>query len=165
MKTKTHVEVTEITHEDLVNLFSTVFYGSHYLSAYYDHLSNEIERDEEDCYEDIMAKTLLSGGKIYVTDCNAEDGEVYGFLPCEVTEDEDGNLSTTYHVTLASVVAGLSRAGSGTFNAGDDEWTNQTIRCAKVSFDSFADEDSIDFDLIRADVLMQIILFNEIVYV
>ena len=36
MKLKNNVEIIDITHEDLVNLFSTALYGSSYLSAEYD---------------------------------------------------------------------------------------------------------------------------------
>ena len=50
------------------------------------------------------------------------------------------------------------------FNAGNDKWTEQTKRSARVSFDSFMDEDACDFDLVGADILMQIILFDEIIY-
>lgn len=158
---KTQVTITEITHDDLVNLLSTALSGSTYLTADYEEA---VEHNEDDCYEDIMAKILLNGGKICITDHYAEDGEVYGDNPCKVNEDEDNCFSTTYFISLATIVTGLMRAASGTFNAGNDEWTEQTLRSARVSFNSFADEEDLTFDQVRADILMQIILFNEIVY-
>ena len=155
MKTKT--TITELTHDDLVNLFSTALYGSSYLSADYEE---SVEHDEKDCFEDILANILLHGGCIKVNDYYSE-GDVYGELPHELDED---NECTTYYVTYDDIKKGLERAADGTFNAGNDKWTEQTKRSARVSFDSFMDEDRCDFDLVRADILMQIILFDEIIY-
>lgn len=158
---KTQTTITEITIEDLVNLFSTAFYGSSYLSADYDSGSNV-----GDCYEEIMARNLLDGGKIDVTDHYAEDGEVYGNLSCKVDKDEDGDLTTTYFVTLADVIAGLERAVNGTFNTRPDvgaDFADRNVEFAKRSFNAFA-YDEMEWDLVTADCLMQIILFDEIVY-
>lgn len=157
--------ITDLTQEDLVNLLSSAFYGSNYLSADYEEA---IEYDEDDCYEDIMAKILLNSGKIMVTDHYAEDGEVYGNLACKVDEDEDGCLTTTYFVTLDDIVAGLTKAANGTFNVGENDefqpdWRERNIEFAKRSFNAFA-FDEREWDLTTADCLMQIILFNEIVY-
>lgn len=154
MKTKT--TITELTHDDLVDLFSTALTGSSYLGADYEE---SIEYNEDACFEDILANTLLHEGSIKVTDYYAE-GEVYGSLPHEIDEDEN----VTYFVTYDDIKRGLERASDGTFNAGNDRWTEQTKRSARVSFDSFMDEDTCDFDLVRADILMQIILFDEIIY-
>ena len=155
MKTKT--TITELTHDDLVDLFSTALSGSSYLSADYEE---SVEHDEKDCFEDILANILLHGGCIKVNDYYSE-GDVYGELPRELDEE---NECTTYFVTYDDIKRGLERAADGTFNAGDDEWTEKTKRSARVSFDSFLDEDRCAFDLVRADILMQIILFDEIIY-
>ena len=154
MKTKT--TITELSHDDLVDLFSTALSGSSYLGADYEE---SVEHNEKDCFEDILANILLHDGSIKMTDYYAE-GCVYGSLPLEIDEEEN----VTYFVTYDDIIRGLERAADGTFNAGDDEWTEQTKRSARVSFDSFMDEDACDFDLIRADILMQIILFDEIIY-
>ena len=155
MKTKT--TITELTHDDLVELFSTALSGSSYLGADYEE---SIEHDEKDCFEDILANILLHGGCIKVNDYYSE-GDVYGELPHELDEE---NECTTYFVTYDDIKRGLERAADGTFNAGNDRWTELTKRSARVSFDSFMDEDSCEFDLVRADILMQIILFDEIIY-
>lgn len=158
MKTKT--TITELSHDDLVDLFSTALYGSSYLSADYTIEDRKsVDVSDDDCYEDIIAKILLSGKSVEVTDDYAE-GCSYGSLPHEIDEDEN----VTYFVTYDDIKRGLERAADGTFNAGEDEWTEQTKRSAKASFDSFMDEDRCDFDLVRADILMQIILFDEIIY-
>ena len=155
MKTKT--TITELTHDDLVELFSTALSGSSYLGADYEE---SIEHDEKGCFEDILANILLHGGCIKVNDYYSE-GDVYGELPHELDEEDE---CTTYFVTYDNIKRGLERAADGTFNAGNDKWTEQTKRSARVSFDSFMDEDRCDFDLVRADILMQIILFDEIIY-
>lgn len=155
MKTKT--TITELTHDDLVELFSTALTGSSYLGADYEE---SIEHDEKDCFEDILANILLHGGCIKVNDYYSE-GDVYGELPHELDEE---NECTTYFVTYDDIKRGLEKAADGTFNAGNDKWTEQTKRSARVSFDSFMDEDRCDFDLVSADRLMQIILFDEIIY-
>lgn len=163
---KTEVKITEITQEDLVNLLSSALYGSSYLSADYEE---SVEHDEDDCYEDIMAKILLHGGKIMVTDGYAEDGEVYGSLPCRVDKNEDeGGLTTTYFVTLQDIMDGLTRAANGTFNAGENDeytpdWRDRNIEFARRSFNAFL-FDEASWDALTADCLMQIILFDQIVY-
>ena len=155
MKTKT--TITELGHDDLVDLFATALYGSTYLEADY---TNSSLKTDEDCFEDILAKNLLAGDSIVITDWYAE-GEAYGHLDY-IVDDEDECVH--YTLNLDDIKRGLERASDGTFNAGDDKWTEQTKRSAKVSFDSFMDEDRCDFDLVRADILMQIILFDEIIY-
>jgi hypothetical protein len=154
MKTKT--TITELGHDDLVNLFSTALYGSSYLGADYEE---SVEHNEKDCFEDILANILLHDGSITITDYYAE-GCVYGSLPHGIDKDEN----VTYLVTYDDIKRGLERAADGTFNAGNDKWTEQIKRSARVSFDSFMDEDRCDFDLVGADILMQIILFDEIIY-
>lgn len=167
----TQTTITDLTQEDLVNLFSTAFYGSNYLSADYEE---SVEYNEDDCYKEIMANILLHGGKIMVTDHYAEDGEVYGDLKCKVDEDENGSLTTTYFVTLEDIVAGLTKAANGTFNTGVNEncfgtltmskdYQDRNIEFAKRSFNAFA-FDEREWDYNTADCLMQIILFDEIVY-
>lgn len=162
---KTQTTILEQTKEDLVNLLSTALYWSNYLSADYEE---SVEYDEDDCYEEIMAEILLNGGKILITDHYAEDGEVYGNLPCEVKEDEEnyGCLITTYFVTLKDIVSGLTKAANGTFNTRpdvSDEYADRNIEFAKRSFNALS-FDEYQWDYNTADCLMQIILFDEIIY-
>lgn len=162
MKTKT--TITELSHDDLVDLFSTALYGSSYLSADYTIEDRKsVDVSDGDCYEDIIAKVLLSGKSVEVTDDYA-DGCSYGSLPYRFQDKDDDDSSVIYRVTLDNIIQGLERAANGTFNAGNDEWTERTKKSARVSFDSFMDEDRCDFDLVRADILMQIILFDEVIY-
>ena len=161
---KTKITITELSHNDLVDLFSTALYGSSYLSADYTIEDRKsVDVSDDDCYEDIIAKILLSGKSIEVTD-NYAEGCPYGSLPYRFQDKDDDDSSVIYRVTLDDIIRGLEKASDGTFNAGNDEWTERTKKSARVSFDSFMDEDRCDFDLVRADILMQIILFDEIIY-
>lgn len=161
---KTKITITELSHNDLVDLFSTALYGSSYLSADYTIEDRKsVDVSDDDCYEDIIAKILLSGKSIEVTD-NYAEGCSYGSLPYRFQDKDDDDSSVIYRVTLDNIIRGLEKASDGTFNAGNDEWTERTKKSARVSFDSFMDKDRCDFDLVRADILMQIILFDEIIY-
>lgn len=161
---KTKITITELSHNDLVDLFSTALYGSSYLSADYTIEDRKsVDVSDDDCYEDIIAKILLSGKSIEVTD-NYAEGCSYGSLPYRFQDKDDDDSLVIYRVTLDNIIRGLEKASDGTFNAGNDEWTERTKKSARVSFDSFMDEDRCDFDLVRADILMQIILFDEIIY-
>lgn len=157
MKTKT--TITELTHEDLVNLFSTSLYGSTYLEADY---TNPSLKEEGDCLEDILAKNLLAGDSIVITDWYAE-GEVYGNLD-HIVDDEDECVH--YTLNLEDIRRGLERAANGTFTIttklGED-YIKGEKDSARFSFNSFANN-MLDFDLVGADILMQIILFDEIIY-
>ena len=158
MKTRTTIE--ELTQEDLVDLFSTAFYGSDRLVANYDE-DDVVERDNDDCYEDIMAKILLNGGAIYVTDTYA-DGCHYGNLKYQFNEDYDA----TYTLRYIDILNGLERAANGTFNTRKDvsnDFADRNREFGRRSFEAFAWNER-EWDAITADCLMQIILFDEIVY-
>lgn len=155
---KTQLTITELTKEDLVDLFSTAFYGSNYLSADYEE---SIEYNEEDCHEDIIANILLNGGAVKVTDSYA-DGCHYGNLRYQYNEDYDA----TYYVAIEDIKKGLEKAANGTFNLRPDvgaDFADRNKEFARRSFNAFA-FDEREWDLTAADCLMQIILFDEIVY-
>ena len=163
MKTKT--TISEITHEDLVNLFSTALYSSNYLGANYD---KHPDLEDCECFEDKLAKSLLNGRSIRFIDYCA-NGEVHGNLPHEIVED-DSFMSlgdnVTYFITLDEVKRGLENCANGTFNTRTDVSEDFAMRnaiFAKKSFNAFLMED-LDFDYYTADCLMQVILFDEIVY-
>lgn len=155
---KTQLTITELTKEDLVNLFSTAFYGSSYLSVEYEE---SIEYDEEDCHEDIIANILLNGGAVKVTDSYA-DGCHYGNLRYQYNEDYDA----TYYVRYIDIMQGLEKAANGTFNLRpdvNDTFADRNKECARRCFNAFAFNER-EWDALTADCLMQIILFDEIVY-
>ena len=66
---KTKITVTELDHEDLVNLLSTALYGSSWFEADYDNnIYKSLEIKEGDCFEDKLADMLLAGHKITIID-------------------------------------------------------------------------------------------------
>ena len=102
-----NVQVTGVTHEELVNLFSTAFYGNEYMGATYDKNElNQIPEDkrEGDCFEDFLADMILNGKSIQVTDYLAE-GEDYGCLHCYPADDDE---FIVYDVELEDILKGLS---------------------------------------------------------
>ena len=147
MKTKT--TITEINHDDLVNLFSTATYGSSYFDVVKkkkDYYGTELE-DENDCREDAWAKILLAGKPVYVLDYYSEE-VAYGKLPHKWDEKRG---AMKYTVTLDDIKKGLQKA----LDNGD--WD------AKCAFDLIND-DSCDLDLTEAENLLQIITFGETIY-
>ena len=149
MKTKTII--TEINHDDLVDLFSTATYGSSYFDVVKkkkDYYGTELE-DANDCREDAWAKILLAGKPVYVLDYYSEDeDEAYGNLPHK-WDNKRGAMK--YTVTLEDIKKGLQKALD---NGGWD---------ADCAFDLIND-DSCDLDLTEAENLLQIITFGEAIY-
>jgi hypothetical protein len=160
MNIRKSCEILEISHEEIVDLLSTALYGSSYLSAEYDKdFYNSIPKDktEGDCYEDHMADVLLNGGEIYFYD-NDSDGEIYNNRSnAEVIDEGNGTEYTQYTITLIDLIDGLQRAANGTYK------TNNDSKWIAECFSDFEQGDG-DMDLIEADALMQIILFDELIY-
>lgn len=157
MKTKT--TITEITHDDLVNLLCTATEGSNWLDCWVlKAIRAQVETADGDCLEDVWAKVLLAGFPIMATDMYAE-GETYGSA-CLATLDEPENedSSVTYRVTLDRIRGGLQSAIDGTFE-GDENAKMWAAECVRHLI-----EESFDFDINEAEALMQIIMFNEIIY-
>lgn len=74
---KTQIKVTELNHDDLVDLLSTALYGSSWFEASYDkNKYNAIKEKHGECFEDALADMLIAGHKISITDLEAE-GEKY----------------------------------------------------------------------------------------
>ena len=154
MKTKT--TITELSHEDLVNLLSTATFGSSWLSCSISQATRDAIKDlPGDCREGIWANALLNGFPVYLTDHQA-DGFYYGGHDHGIT-DEDG--SVTYRITLEDVIAGLQLALDGDFAPNDEEEVELAARCVLHLRD-----ESFDFDATDAEILAQIIMFNSIIY-
>ena len=86
---KTKITVTEINHEELVDLLSTALEGSSWFAASYDKtLYESIQETHGYCFEDKLADMLLAGHKITITDYEA-DGESYSSKCTRITADGD----------------------------------------------------------------------------
>ena len=146
---KTQTTVTDITHEDLVDLFSTATYGSEYIDIAWVN-KNEYERcrHDGDYREDVYARMLLNGYKIEVRDYYSEDEEdFYGNLHHEWNE-EDGCM--VYHVGIEDVKKGIAKClDLGGFEA----------ECAQLLI-----SEPEKLDLYEAEAIMQVIVFGELIY-
>ena len=144
------VEISNITHEDLVNLLSTTLYGSPTFVGRFLEEYESLEVSEafpSECVEDKMANVLLYGGAVCIID--VEGGEIYknkGVFS-RLTDTGEGE----YHFDLEAVKKGLKKALESKENY---------IRLAAFNF--LVDDGT--FDASDAEVLIQMILFGEVIY-
>ena len=146
---KAKIIISEITHDDLVDLFSTALCGNYSWSADYDSkfYHEKCDAKEGDCYEDVLAKCLLNGGTIEIGDRNAEDAsDVYGNNKRVYWDDEQEIM--IYPITLKDIKKGLEKA----YENGQAERVNWLIN------------EPIQMDMIDADVLLQYIVYGEVIY-
>lgn len=149
MKTKT--QVMEINHEDLVDFFSTALYGSFMFGARYDSIEYHELKDanEDDCFEDKLARLLLSGKTIEIIDKYAEDIEdYYGTLPHAWDEDD---FEMRYTVSLDDIKRGIQACLDG------DDYLSE---CART----LVHADEGNFDSLQAENILQVVLFGEMIY-
>ena len=138
-----NVQVTGVTHEELVNLFSTAFYGNENMGAHYDrHELDQIPEDkrEGNCFEDFLADMILNGKSIQIIDYAAE-GEDYGDLTHHPYEYDREVI--IYDITLKDILEGLS---------------------SEVNFQMMNEVQSGEGDMFTAYGLMQRIVFGEEIY-
>lgn len=143
-----------LTQEVLPTLIGTAMYGSGWLDYQFD--KSQVPEIEEEASCDTAARILLAGGTVEFLDLWAEEpDEIYS---------ESGYFEAdagVYPVTLGEIVNGMARIESGEWNAFDDENRN-IAREDLTELLKGADETCLDLD--EADWIMQVILFNEIVY-
>ena len=86
---KTKITVTEINHEELVDLLSTALEGSSWFGASYNSdIYKKLENTTGECFEDKLADMLLAGHQISIIDYEAE-GESYSSKCIKITADGD----------------------------------------------------------------------------
>ena len=142
---KTRITVTELSHEDLVDILSTALYGCDYLRVDYNKETwSEIPEDKKEgqCYEDHLTDMLLNGHYIAATDIYA-DGEIYGKRkhPMPASVDKKGNV--TYCLALQDLL-----------------WACSSPRGYKLITEILSGEG----DYFTANNLLQIALFGEEIY-
>lgn len=138
---KFEFKVTEITHDELVSIFSMLYTTNDFQFAYNKKNYAEIPEDKRNgnCLEDKVADSLLNGFKVAITDTYAE-GEVYNEnLEHEI--DDDG--AVTYYVGLQDFLNGFSN------------------KDAMEHVKDLAEEND---DYITAYCLIQYVLFGEEIY-
>ena len=138
---KFELKVTEITHDELVSVFSMLYTTNDFQFAYNKKNYAQIPEDkrEGDCLEDKVADSLLNGFKVAITDTYAE-GEVYG-KNLEHEIDDDG--AVTYYVGLQDFLNGFSN---------------------KDAMDHVKDLADENDDYTTAYCLIQYVLFGEQIY-
>ena len=156
---KTQIKITDINHEDLVDLFSTALYDSLNFVAHYGNKDfAKGLKEEDDCFEDVLAKIAMNAkvanDKIKMYDMNAEDGEVYGSCACGTEEDKDYDVvNTYYYIGIKEITKGLEASA------------NSNESYIRDAFNAFVNrEEDSDWDAITADILMQMIVFGEVIY-
>lgn len=147
---KAEFKITEITHDELVNLLSCATEGSNWLGLSYDSIEYHELSDEHkhgDCIEDKMADLLLAGKSVELYDayCMSEH-EFYGTLPHRY----DGYGDMYYTVTLEDIKRGIEKA-----------FKDDYLRACLYDL---INDDACNLDGIEADNLVQCILFGEIIY-
>lgn len=144
---KTKIQVIELTHEEIVNIFSTASYNNYLLELSYadsmDDLAREVKKKWNEthgdtmCYEDKLAAILENGGTIVAVD--KEEYE-YGSY-----EGEEPNKDKGIHpLTLKKLLDACS--------------TTEGYKYAKTLL---VDEDGDFYD---AWNIIQIAMFGEVVY-
>lgn len=159
--TASKVKVKSLTQQDLTDLLCTAISDRIqylYLHNPKQHYEAYCKVDPEDCLEDRCAKVLLSGGKIRITDYDADGvGYTGNGVPFKIGNEDQ----VTYTVGLKHIISGLEKAANGDFVPCGIDNEEEVVRKA---FDDLAKGDDGELDDLEADLLMQFILFGEIIY-
>lgn len=101
---KTKIAITEIEHDDIVNLFQFV-YCTDFLVVDYDTTPLQKRGYKSGCFEDCVAELLLMGEQILIGDCYAEDADGYYGSRWNKWEEDEGTM--WYTVSLESLKKSL----------------------------------------------------------
>ena len=143
-----------LNHNDLAYFFDTLLnndaeYTMEFDKTFYDSIPNN--KKKGDNFSDKLADSLLSGGNIDIYD-NRSENSVLVYNGTDFV-----NQGTKYTINISDIVNGLSKAANGTYKVNNDiEWVSSC-------FNDFKNDEG-GFDFFEADALMQIILFNELIY-
>ena len=139
-----------IEYEHIVNLFSTALYGNDAFACTYDKefYNEECDPDEDDCFEDKIAKTLFKGGSVIVYDMYSEEGDkAYGSnRNTFISKDFNGHIG--YPISLDDIINGAELAVKNGYESRVIAWLNEDW----------------DFDLIYADCILQFIVYGDYIY-
>ena len=142
-----------ISKEVLDTMIGTVSYGSQWLCQQFD--KSQVPEVDGEYPDETAVRILLNGGTVDFLDVWAEDGyDVYS---------DTGYFETdcaVYPTDMYDIEAGLEKIREGTWNYCDDE---QKELVESDLEELMKGEDSC-FDIEEAERIMQVILFNEIVY-
>lgn len=142
---KTRITVTELSHEELVDILSTALYGCDYLVADYDlDIWRRVPESKKEghCFEDHLADMLLNGHCITVTDIYAE-GQIYGKRKHRIPVLVKENTDVRYYLFLEDLL-----------------WACSSERGYELLTEILSGEG----DYFTANNLLQIALFGEEIY-
>lgn len=154
MRTKGYIKVVEISNQELADFLETTCYGSDFGTDWdeNDYAKIPMEQKTEDFGYNQCADILKYGGSIEVTDWDG-NGEHYGSLPHRKTESY-----VAYTITLEDVRSGIERALNGTYKV------SGSVECMNVKASANRVIEGEDYDQYDAQLVMQVILFDEIIY-
>lgn len=146
---KLKAKISDITHADLVELFSTALYSSSWLGCNLDYNYPGVKKEDGDCYEDIIAKALLAGNSVELFDMYGthEDDDNGSKLPHYFNDERE---CLCYSVSLGDIYKGLEKMMQ------DKHYCRYVVE--------LMDSDDGDFDQPQAECIIQFILWGEVVY-
>lgn len=143
MKTKT--TVTEITHDDIVNLFQYLYSSDYFIVSY----DTTPLKEKPECFEDCIAELLLMGKSIKVGDMYADDETCFfGDNPHKYLENEG---VMWYKINLNTIKKGLAKAMS-----------DETSFVQQSASHLMTEPGSLDYW--ECDALLQTIVFGKLIY-
>lgn len=151
---KTKVIISDLTHEDLVELLSTSLYGSQWLGCDYrvgDNMETVKFEEGDTCFEDKAARCLLQGKYIEIFDRYAEDESEDYDSPLEHYWDKEEECMV-YKVTLKDIKYGMERML--------EQEKGWGLECAT----NFVKNEYWSFDLTQAECIIQHILWGKEIY-
>lgn len=142
--------ISEITHDDLVDLLSTASYGSEWLGLRYSPKEyKELDNaKEDDCLEDKCAKLLLAGKTITLQDYYAEDSSEFYDSPLPHTYREGRFMS--YTVSLDDIKRVIEKMLC------EGGWHQECVTNFVYN--------RHNFDLPQAECIIQLVLWGEEIY-
>ena len=171
MKADITINKIEITHDDLVMLFSTALYGDYTFSVYVDEQNKPLKEGEGDCYEDKLANVLLKGGYICVAVDEEADNDkkrvdnVSKVLQIAEYTEESRSLyhgypvetiyTPVYHIDMARIEQAFKEILSKKTTS---KYSNDLYKNYEATF---VDEDGDFYD---AWNIFQYIVFGDIIY-
>ena len=115
---KIQFKVTELSHDELVHLFSPVFCDNNADHIDWSDKTDNLKDGQGNCFEERLANILLNGGEIMITGVNVRTANefhkgnklktsVETIAPNNWIGEEEFNFSTC-HITFQDVCNGLS---------------------------------------------------------
>lgn len=157
MKTEGYLKVTQVSVDEIADFLETATLGRIDICCDYDEDEHFKELEKRGLIRSGMylcertAVMLDSGGTIKLVDV-ASNGEHYWKLPYKVIDNE-----TEYFVTIKDFKEGIERALNGTYFLTSLDEKNSVMDAARNVING-------EYDSYDAFLVLQIIMFNEIIY-